>query len=741
MTERDRAVVNTPDHETVSLLSEWWRSWRAGGNCAHLVDPSGSAGAAVLKQLHQQIEGSVLVDAAGRTAEEVQTEMLRQLGVDVSPAGRWDWHSKLDQLDGNRLVLVLNAHRAGRTRSSSETDHLLTRAIDRLIGGRVGVLVHITPDELLPLSEVVLNLPERNTAEADWPAPLRALALAQPRIVPLRVWAELTAALGPESVTITGLRDLLEEFSDHLVSGDQGVSFSDEGLAEELRRGATDEEINRVDRHMVEWLRRISPEFRHPEGWARSGPEGLYAATGLAMHAVQADSASSVSAEAGDQGTLFEDLLQDGGALANIPQTTLLDAADCAFAGDIPGNTAAGSAVQLWSYGVIPESQPEWAAWLHLMATARGDRDLADAVADSSVHLPWKTNWARWRPPGGYHWRFLDPGPAEGLTEVRWQGRPAVATLFTWTSRVDVWDAANGEHLGGPWREEIPEEHHSDLSWPPESASEEGMSGEGLPGPETYEDLEDAMSDEESAHDLLLGSPVLRLGSQVILAGSGGLFAIEPTAGEHFSGLNSPNVKPLSGRFALTTAITPVGSPPPGLADLVELYGADHIHAFPAHTLPDGLTDEATRNTLIEFGLPEFRDEDGMGIYPLGDHRMSVFDEVSWPSDIASVEETGPFFQIGFWMGGQLVIDGPTGHVLRVPAEPDEEHLAGLPAAHSLENFLTMVALWVTGHLTKGLVEGDDEAALLPAFVRAAHLRIDPVGAEASAWAYAFHSQ
>ncbi|MFE0191706.1 hypothetical protein [Streptomyces sp. NPDC058989] len=106
-----------------------------------------------------------------------------------------------------------------------------------------------------------------------------------------------------------------------------------------------------------------------------------------------------------------------------------------------------------------------------------------------------------------------------------------------------------------------------------------------------------------------------------------------------------------------------------------------------------------------------------------------------------SIEETGPFFQIGFWMGGELVIDGSTGHVLRVPSEPGEEHLAGLPAAHSLEKFLTMVALWVTGHLTKGLVEGDDEANLLPDHVLAAHKLIDRAGAEAPAWAYAFHNQ
>ncbi|MEU9487181.1 SUKH-4 family immunity protein [Streptomyces decoyicus] len=733
MTERDRMAGDAPEGEMLSLLTTWWRDWRAGDKWAHLVDPSGIAGAAVLEQLHQHIEGSILVDAAGQTAEEVQSEVLHRLGIDLSPGNRWDWRHALKQFGENRLILIANAHRAGRTRGSSEPDRVLFTTVGDLSGGKIGVLVHLAPEKLPRLSKVVFNLRSRDTTEADWPTPVRALALAQPRVVPLRVWAELTKALGGESVTETVLHDVLENFSAHLVSGEQGVAFVDESLPEHLRRGVTDDEVGRVDRHMAEWLRHIAPEFRHPEGWANAGPEGQYAATGLAMHTAQADFAESVSAgDSEPRATLFKDLLQDGGVLANIPQTALMDAACRTFIGDIPGNSAAGAAVHLWSYGVVPPSQPEWASWLHLIATARGDRPLADAVADSGVRLPWKAKWTHWRPPGGYHWRYLEPGPIDGLAEVRWQGRPAVAGLFSGTSRADIWDAETGEHLAGPWNDEIPEEYLRDLSWPPGE--------EDRPGPETVDDFEDAIPDEEGVHDLFLGSPPLSLGNQVFLGGSGGLFAIEPAAGEALSGLDCPTLEPFSGRYAFTTAVTPVDSPPPSPADLVELYGAHNIHAFPAHMLPDGLTHEPTRRTLIQFGLPEMSNEDGLGIYPSGDHRMGIFDEITWPSGIVPVEETGPFFQIGFWMGGELVIDGLTGHVLRIPSEPGEEHLAGLPAAHSLESFLTMVALWVTGHLTKGLVESDDEAHLLPDHVLAAHKRIDPVGAEAPAWAYAFHS-
>ncbi|MEV0369788.1 hypothetical protein AB0I10_08175 [Streptomyces sp. NPDC050636] len=54
--------------------------------------------------------------------------------------------------------------------------------------------------------------------------------------------------------------------------------------------------------------------------------------------------------------------------------------------------------------------------------------------------------------------------------------------------------------------------------------------------------------------------------------------------------------------------------------------------------------------------------------------------------------------------GGEIVIDGPTGHILRVPTGPDEEHLAGLPAARDLESFLTKVALYVTGLRTRSML-------------------------------------
>ncbi|MFG2889177.1 SUKH-4 family immunity protein [Streptomyces sp. NPDC048248] len=536
----------------------------------------------------------------------------------------------------------------------------------------------------------------------------------------MRVWTELADALAGQPTSESALTQLLGERSDTIQQSPNGVSFIDEGAAEQLRRAAEPADITRVSRHLFDWLQRVSDEYRHPEGWAQYGPEGLYAATGMAAHAVQAGA--------------LDELLSKGELLANIPQTVLMDAACCATGGSVPGNSAAADGIHLWSYGVGSTRQSEWAALMHLMATARNDLTFASAVAESDVQLPWKAKWTRWRPPGGYHVSYTHMTPLTGTAEVRWHGRPAVAGICE-RKRPDVaiWDAETGEPLAAPFQGvDLPDEYLEALSWPSQADADR-------PRPLTSQDLYTGVPEGHGAHPALLESPPLSVGDLVVLGGAHGLFAIEPQAGEEFVGFGSRNIEPLSGPYAAAGRTAPVNAPPPAPGDLIHLYGEEEVFELEEEELPEGLTDVATRRLLLEVGLPNMR-EGGMGLYPYGDYRFEVMDEVTWPDDVAMAEETGPFFQIGFWMGGELVIDGPTGHVLRVPTEPDEEHLAALPAAHSLDNFLTMVGLWATGLRTMQNIQNDLEAHLLPQYVAIAHSAIDPAGAEAPAWSYVFHN-
>ncbi|MGW2023808.1 SUKH-4 family immunity protein [Streptomyces decoyicus] len=735
---QDQAPEPISAAEGAAAIVAWWQEGQPHGEWLNVVDQAGHDGATALREVHGRVDGSILVDATGRTTEELEEEILRALGVDLSPGKRSAWRTALRRLNEGCLVLVVNAHRAGTTRLSFEPERFFAHAVGSLSRGRAGLVVHGSPRRRVPKAPVVVRLEGDEQAGKDWPVAVRALALSEPRVVPMRMWAELAAALSGEPVAELALTRVLEEFSAELASDEHGVRFTDENLAGDLRRDTAEQDVKRVNRRMADRLLRMSAEFRHPEGWSASGPDGAYAATGLAMHAAQAGYLQDLPEDHEGPWDVFGVVQEDAGSVANIPQSVLLDAASCAHAGALPGNSAAADASYLWLYGITPAAQTEWAAWLHLMAMARGDHPFAAAIADSGVRLPWKVKWTQWRPPGAYHHRFLSCSGCDGLTEVRWQGLPAIAGLDSNSSEgtTTIWDPTTGHLLAGPWHgEEIPEEHHADLTWPP------GTEGDG-PGPTTFDELFEAMPDQPDVHPLLLAAPALPMGDVTILAGNGGLFAVEPAEGGDFTGTSAPRFRPLSGPYVAANETTPVDAPPPSPADLIALYGADEIRKFRANQLPSELTDEATRRTLTEFGLPAMQ-ESGMGIYPWGSigRLPEIFEEISWPSDIELPQESGPFFQIGFWMGGDLVIDGPSGHVLRVPTEQEEEHLEGLPAACGLENFLTLVALWITGLRLASVIDDTDEVFLLRQHVQAAQGEVDEVGAEAAAWSYIFHNE
>ncbi|MEV5594403.1 SUKH-4 family immunity protein [Streptomyces sp. NPDC052496] len=729
-------TAGIPEEQVAGRVGAWWRAGGLGGRVAFLVSAGGQDVSAVVREAHECVPGSVVVDATGLTAEQVMHQALTALGVDLSADERDDWHFALGAWPEERLLLVVNAHRAGPTRRSYEPERLVTRTLPWLARGKLAVLVHVVP-ELLPadddpgavfrLSAAAVEVPPAVTESIA----VRALALAEPRFVPVPVWAQLVTALTGEAASEDELAELARERSGILRLGPLGVSFVDEGLAEALRRETESVELSRVSGHMVAWLTRSAPDFTHPEGWSRRSAVGLYAATGLAMHAVQA-------------GT-YDELLRDGRVVANLPQTALMDAARSSTY-FVPGNTAAADAIHLWGWWVTPRHQAEWASWLHLMALSRGDLEFASAVASSRVALPWQAKWAHWRPPGGFHAHYLRAGRFAALAEVRWQGRPAIAGLQQRTVEeeqqpyVSIWDAETGDRVAGPWEyDEIPQEHRADLTWP---ASATGHSA----SPALVRELFASSSPRRSKQAFVLPCTPLAVGDVVIFAGDSGLIAIRPADGA--GGMDGVDIsgfgarqQPLSWDYADAGPSCPSGAPAPSHEDVSILFGEDAIYPIEVEDFPDRLTHAATRELLLEFGLPVMN-EGGMGLFPYGNWEMGILDELpSWPEGIEPVPETGPFFQIGKWMGGKLVVDGPTGHVLRVPTKPGQEHLAALPAAHSLEDFLTMVTLCVTGLRSRNVLPpGGSERDQITYWVLGALAEVDETGGEQPAWAYVLHN-
>ncbi|MFG2136755.1 SUKH-4 family immunity protein [Streptomyces sp. NPDC048650] len=729
MPEPTTDAPGIPEEEVAARVGAWWREGGRGDQVAFLALADGHDPSAIMRETHEHVPGSVVVDATGLTADQVMQQALTALGVDLSPDKREDWRFALGAWPEERLLLVVNAHRAGPTRRSYEAEQLVTRTLRWLARGKLAVMVHVVP-RLLPTradpkAVFRVSAPATEPSVAPDSVALRALAIAEPRLVPLPVWAQLVTALTGEAAPKDELTEFAGEEPGILRLGPLGVSFVDEGLAETLRREIGSTELRRVNRHLVTWLMRSAPDMRHPDGWAERGAVGLYAATGLVMHAVQA-------------GT-YGEVLRDGSVIANLPQTALMDAAR-SITYLIPGNTAAADAIHLWGWGVIPRHQTEWASWLHLMALSRDDLEVASAIASSGVALPWRAKWARWRPPGGYHTGFLQAGRFAALTEVRWQGRPAIAGLQQRTVLeeqelyVSIWDAETGDRVTDPWEhDEIPQEHRADLTWPASPGSDAAA-------PARVRDLFAASSPRRDQRAFMLPCVPLTVGEVVVFAGDLGLIAISPADGVDISG-SGARLRPLSGDYTDAGPCSPINAPAPSHEDVIPLFGENLLCPIPDEDLPDRLTHAATRELLLDFGLP-YVNEGAMGIFPYGGWGMGTLDELpSWPEGIEPVPECGPFFQIGKWMGGRLVVDGPTGHVLRVPTEPGQGHLAGLPIAHSLEDFLTMVALFVTGWRTRDIaLPASSEREQVAYWVLGALTEVDEAGGEQPAWSYVLHN-
>ncbi|MEU6545396.1 SUKH-4 family immunity protein [Streptomyces sp. NPDC046859] len=98
--------------------------------------------------------------------------------------------------------------------------------------------------------------------------------------------------------------------------------------------------------------------------------------------------------------------------------------------------------------------------------------------------------------------------------------------------------------------------------------------------------------------------------------------------------------------------------------------------------------------------------------------------------------ETGPFFQIGLWPGAELVIDGPTGHILRMPRSTNESGLDDYLVATDLDRFLAMVTWWITGHRILNTIENQDEEHLFRQHLEDAVWIIDKAGSQAQIWTY-----
>ncbi|MGW7197281.1 hypothetical protein [Streptomyces chryseus] len=292
MSRQSSSSSSVPPEDALAALIEWCDSGTQ--RVAELTGPSDSGRTGILLRLHEAVSDAVLLDASGSTCEDLVERVLAAAGLDTPPERRADWGYALRNSPfSGSLVIIVNTHRAGRTRRSAEAERMAQQFAGELaVAGRVKVVIERDLfDVAAAQNRFVVNLqsPADGASRqlADGPATdaLRALALAEVRRAPLAVWTELTRALESHTGRPADVAAALDSAGDLLeVDADSWVRFRDERMAESLRRTTAADVVRAVNLHFVEWLQN--------EPW--TGARGQYLTYGLAMHAVQAGEFDSV---------------------------------------------------------------------------------------------------------------------------------------------------------------------------------------------------------------------------------------------------------------------------------------------------------------------------------------------------------------------------------------------------------------------------------------------------------------
>ena len=654
----------SPEQALAELL-EWSESGTQ--SVAEVTGPPGSGRTETLLRLSEARSEALFVDATGLTCEDVIERVMSAAGCATLPEKRSDWGFELEDspLRGG-LVIIVNAHRAGRTRRSSEPERMVHRFIVELaVVGRLKVVIERDlPDVRGAHNHLVVALRPAPVGEAPGLVPdgaaaevLRALALAEVRRAPMPVWTALAQALEPHVGRSLPVAATLEAAGDFLeVDGDGCVRFRDERHAEVLRRTTAAQVVRAVNGELVAWLR------DQPAG----GSSGQYSAQGLAMHAVQAGE--------------FDAVQRSGRLVARIDQVALIDAAHADDSYAVSGASPAGDAVNLWMCGVDSLSQGEWASWLHLMSTVRGDTETAAEIASSGEPLPWTIRWARWRPPGALSAAYVRPGPLGDpviAPEDYLRGRHAVAAPGEWDGRHRVWDAETGEELAGPWREALPAPGRREPLWPTDTE------------PNVTPDWDDLTVFETLAPPFM--SDQVKVGDLVVVTGLGGIFAVDVHNPSMSEGISTVHGEPL---FDDSGFVPALHHGPALRRDAYDpdLFEPGVVRRLPAGLLPDRVTDTEARRVLADVGLPAFQGA-ALRIEPLDEAGLPLLFPDAPQEDSAS----GPYFKIGLWGGGDLALHGGTGQVVVLGAgdlssaedefddyfddEPDDPDDAGEPEA------------------------------------------------------------
>lgn len=604
----------------------------------------GSGKTEFLRTLAEQMPDAVYLDCRGLRAEDIAHRLLQAWGVDDANQTLGDGVRRLTR-DG--VALLANVQWADEFVTSGEASRItrdLVAHFTRTSRAAIRFVIERSADRpwvFLPTrNELVLqssfDAQPADTTLADTLAAhpaLLALAAAELRDVPLSVWEKLCMILEIRvsqqelSRLPARLPTVLHVSADG--DGQVRVRFQAEAVRHRIR------ELSRVDHAAVVTALVDSHSERAAGPWRAAGPVGAYAARVLGLHAVHAG--------------MLDDLLSDGRVLANLEATGLLQALAVRWSDGVPQGGIAIDAHYLERLGLAAAPHDEWVAWLHHCALSRGEEQLVESVAaEAGARLPWRTIWSNCRPYGVFG-RF-------GKSDNGASGYPSSAELAT---------------------EDIAAQAAESRSWPIPAA-----------GPP----VRDIFDGWESRDDIgYFRSKRLESGHW-LFAGASGAFIVDVQAVPELQ----PDLPAMPNPF-MDSPITRAGvweCPPPALAEgapsrawLEATFGRGTCRPLQEDELPAGLVHTESRQFLMETGLPVLAHH--LPFMSTIDAAETGLVPMLWPEHAIPADVTGPFYHLGCWGGGIVLLDGGTGAVV---ADGNTGYGDAILAS-SLRNFFILLRL------------------------------------------------
>ncbi|WP_330356673.1 SUKH-4 family immunity protein [Streptomyces chartreusis] len=296
--------------------------------------------------------------------------------------------------------------------------------------------------------------------------------------------------------------------------------------------------------------------------------------------------------------------------------------------------------------GLAGVPQEEWVSWLHHSALSRGEEQLAEVIAgEAGARMTWRTAWSNCRPFGMFG-RF-------GKTDNGASGYPSSA----------------GPTAAQSLAAQAAESH----SWP---------------FPETGPPVRDVF--DRSRDDISFIRSKQLASGQWLFVGASGTFVVDAER------VPEPDLPPVPDGIIEET-ITRAGiweCPAPALAEgapsldwLEATFGRGTCRRLPDDELPTGLVHTESRQFLVEIGLPALSHH--LPFMTTVDAAETGLVPMWWPEGAAPREVAGPFYHLGHWTGGNILLDGGTGAVV----VDGNTGYSDVILASSLRKFCTLLRL------------------------------------------------